>query len=214
MPWNLLEGSHHLRHQQEADLNRTQLLRRPRHLLREPRTDLATTNPDQSKITEEKTEDESDDWNQVYVTTHNGETFQSVARKYGLNTNELLNHNLHGGRPPGPMDRMVRGTEVWLPDNATVAPSDSEPIPPKRVIDTQIVGRVFKRNIPGYGTHYGAVVDGRDQRGRYRVVYDDLDGIYPSRPIYLTREQITRDLLAKGDGLIHVEEALEGAPTR
>ena len=159
---------------------------------------------DESEDEAPETDPESDDWSRLYTTERDGETFKSVARLHGVDTAELLQHNMHKGKVPGALDQMTKGTGVWLPNLSTIAEAPSPP----PTADQVLAGRIFKRYVPGHGEHYGAVVTGKDSKGRYRVVYDDLDGIYPAKPIFLSRSQIIKGILPSGIGKIHIEEAL------
>ena len=104
------------------------------------------------------------------------------------------------------MDRMLEGTGVWLPDDRDLLAL--APDRPTKAADNSmdLSGRIFKRYVTGFGSHYGAVVEGRDGKGRYRVIYDDLDGI--EKPIHLHRRELVDGLLPQGTGHIHVSEAI------
>ena len=150
--------------------------------------------------------DANDEWRTLYTTAAPNETYRSVARRFRVDVEALLDHNLRNGKPPRPMDRMLKGTGVWLPDDRdllALAPSK----PAKTTDNTMdLSGRIFKRYVTGFGAHYGAVVEGRDGKGRYRVIYDDLDGI--EKPIHLHRRELVDGLLPQGTGHIHVAEAI------
>ena len=154
--------------------------------------------------------DEADGWTQIYKTSSMGETCQGVARRHGIELDELLNHNLVGDKPPRPKDKMILGTELWLPDAAKLLPQiEPKPSHTTDPVDTKqnLAGRVFKRHITGYGEHYGVVIEGRDGKGRYRILYDDLEGVYT--PVYLRQQTIAAGLLPEGTGQIHIEGALQ-----
>ena len=55
--------------------------------------------------------------NALRTTTAPNETSRSVARRFHVEVEALLDHNLRNGKLPRPMDRMLKGTGVWLPDD-------------------------------------------------------------------------------------------------
>ena len=155
----------------------------------------------------EEPSDEVDRWNQLYTTTSKGETYARVARHYRIDLEELLNHNEIEGRPPRPGDKMVIGTELWLPDAATHYATAPTTTKTKTDPKLDLAGRLFERVVTGFGKHFGVVIEGRDGKGRYRVLYGDGDGVY--HPKYLRQDEISKGLLPKGTPMIHVEQALK-----
>ena len=158
---------------------------------------------------DEKCQDEAaeDHWRTLYATEAPNETYRSVARRFAVDLTALLDHNMRDDAAPRPMDRMMKNTGVWLPDDCllTALHPDKPDSTPDRSLD--LGGRIFRRGVKGYGDHYGVVVEGRDGKGRYKVVYDDLDGIETAR--YLRRSEFVDGLLPKGTGSIHVTDAVQ-----
>ena len=203
-----------------------------RNVKYDPRTELLTPYPQESgkgedsdacdsdeyeegdDETKEEVEDKApeleDTWTWAYTVKSRSATFRSIANRFGLDVFELLTHNTDdAGRVRKPDGRIAKNQEIWLPAECETKIIDVPIEEAKSIIDRDsedFAGRIGHRKVGQYGWHYYAVIEGRDGKGRYRILYDDGDGTYNHK--YLRREVIAKTILTKGHGHVHMEKAL------
>jgi len=203
-----------------------------RNVKYDPRTDLLTPYPpkgskdkggyvsdsDESEEGDDETKEEmestthepEDEWTWAFRVKSKSATFRSIANRFGLDVFELLTHNTDDvGRVRKPDGRIAKNQEIWLPAECETKTIDVPLEEAKTIIDDEsedFAGRIGHRRVGQYGWHYYAVIEGRDGKGKYRILYDDGDGTYNRK--YLRREVIAKTLLTKGHGHVHMEKAL------
>ena len=79
----------------------------------------------------------------------------------------------------------------------------------KSTIDREsedFAGQIGHRKVGQCGWHYSAVIEGRDGKGRYRILDDEGDGTYNHK--YLRLGVIAKAILTKGHGHVHMKKSL------
>ena len=178
-----------------------------RNVKYDPRTDLLTPYPpkgskgkggyvsdsDESEEGDDETKEEmestthepEDEWTWAYRVKSKSATFRSIANRFGLDVFELLTHNTDDvGRVRKPDGRIAKNQEIWLPAECETKTIDVPLEEAKTIIDDEsedFAGRIGHRRVGQYGWHYYAVIEGRDGKGKYRILYDDGDGTYRGR---------------------------------
>ena len=156
--------------------------------------------------------EEEDKWADHYVTESRNESLRTIAEKFDLNLDELCAHNYHPvtGKLPRARARLRKGVGVNLPSGTLMWHELRQSRAMKEIEmedqEDELIGRVFKRNVPGHGEYYGVVLN-KASANKFQVIYSDYEDTGKVKS--LTRGQIAKGLLPKDTGLHHVQASLD-----